>query len=246
MVFASSFVRGAGVARDCGARILNAPGGAANWREDAAGGTLGYASCWPNRTARKSEDEKAKVDPGGGDRPDAHYRGERFSRSHPCRAPPRTSDRSPSRPREPRKRSRTSRPVSCCSTTSSTRTRPSSSGEPARSTRASQWRIGARRRPTITRSGCSKDHDAALAILKEYAPTTAERLSRVPTERERDWFETVEVPLRRRPQAGARLPLPGRHAAPRREVPRRPRRGRPIRPFAARDRARRPATSRST
>ncbi len=38
-----------------------------------------------------------------------------------------------------------------------------------------------------------QDRDAALAILKEYAPTTAERLARVPTERERDWFETVEV-----------------------------------------------------
>ena len=38
-----------------------------------------------------------------------------------------------------------------------------------------------------------QDRDAALAILEEYAPTTAERLARVPTERERDWFETVEV-----------------------------------------------------
>ena len=35
--------------------------------------------------------------------------------------------------------------------------------------------------------------DAALAILAQYAPTSAERLARVPTERERDWFETVEV-----------------------------------------------------
>ena len=38
-----------------------------------------------------------------------------------------------------------------------------------------------------------QDRDAALAILQQYAPTTAERLARVPTERERDWFETVEV-----------------------------------------------------
>ena len=38
-----------------------------------------------------------------------------------------------------------------------------------------------------------QDRDAALAILEEYAPTPAERLARVPTERERDWFETIEV-----------------------------------------------------
>ena len=38
-----------------------------------------------------------------------------------------------------------------------------------------------------------QDRDAALAILERYGPTAAERLARVPTERERDWFETVEV-----------------------------------------------------
>lgn len=38
-----------------------------------------------------------------------------------------------------------------------------------------------------------QDRDAALAILEEYAPTAAERLARVPTQRERDWFATVEV-----------------------------------------------------
>ena len=38
-----------------------------------------------------------------------------------------------------------------------------------------------------------QDRDAALAILQQYAHTPAERLARVPTERERDWFETVEV-----------------------------------------------------
>ena len=38
-----------------------------------------------------------------------------------------------------------------------------------------------------------QDRDAALAILEQYAPTTAERLARVSTPRERDWFETVEV-----------------------------------------------------
>ena len=38
-----------------------------------------------------------------------------------------------------------------------------------------------------------QDRDAALAVLERYAPTTAERLARVPTERERDWFATVEV-----------------------------------------------------
>ncbi len=38
-----------------------------------------------------------------------------------------------------------------------------------------------------------QDRDAALAVLGDYAPTTADRLARVPTERERDWFETVEV-----------------------------------------------------
>ena len=38
-----------------------------------------------------------------------------------------------------------------------------------------------------------QDRDAALTILERYAPTTTERLARVPTERERDWFETVEV-----------------------------------------------------
>ena len=38
-----------------------------------------------------------------------------------------------------------------------------------------------------------QDRDAALAILELYAPTPAERLARVPTERERDWFATVEV-----------------------------------------------------
>ena len=38
-----------------------------------------------------------------------------------------------------------------------------------------------------------QDRDAALAILEQYAPTPTERLARIPTERERDWFETVEV-----------------------------------------------------
>ena len=38
-----------------------------------------------------------------------------------------------------------------------------------------------------------QDRDAALAVLEQYAPTTAGRLARIPTERERDWFETVEA-----------------------------------------------------
>ncbi len=38
-----------------------------------------------------------------------------------------------------------------------------------------------------------QDRDAALAVLGEYAPTPADRLARIPTERERDWFETVEI-----------------------------------------------------
>ena len=38
-----------------------------------------------------------------------------------------------------------------------------------------------------------QERNAALAILEQYAPTAAERLARVPTPRERDWFETVEV-----------------------------------------------------
>ena len=38
-----------------------------------------------------------------------------------------------------------------------------------------------------------QDREAALAVLRGYAPTPAERLARVPTERERDWLATVEV-----------------------------------------------------
>ena len=38
-----------------------------------------------------------------------------------------------------------------------------------------------------------QDREAALAVLREYAPTAAERLARVPTERERDWLRTVEI-----------------------------------------------------
>ena len=38
-----------------------------------------------------------------------------------------------------------------------------------------------------------QDRDAALAVLRQYAPTPAQRLARVPTERERDWLETVEI-----------------------------------------------------
>ena len=38
-----------------------------------------------------------------------------------------------------------------------------------------------------------QDRGAALAVLGEYAPTARERLARVPTVRERDWLETVEV-----------------------------------------------------
>ena len=38
-----------------------------------------------------------------------------------------------------------------------------------------------------------QDRDAALAVLARYAPTPRERLARVPTQRERDWLETVEV-----------------------------------------------------
>ena len=38
-----------------------------------------------------------------------------------------------------------------------------------------------------------QDRDAALAVLGQYAPTTRERLAKVPTPRERDWLETVEI-----------------------------------------------------
>ena len=38
-----------------------------------------------------------------------------------------------------------------------------------------------------------QDRDAALAVLGAYAPTPRERLARVPTARERDWLETVEI-----------------------------------------------------
>ena len=38
-----------------------------------------------------------------------------------------------------------------------------------------------------------QDRDAALAVLGQYAPTSRERLARVPTTRERDWLETVEI-----------------------------------------------------
>ena len=38
-----------------------------------------------------------------------------------------------------------------------------------------------------------QDRDAALAVLGQYAPTSRERLARVPTVHERDWLETVEV-----------------------------------------------------
>lgn len=38
-----------------------------------------------------------------------------------------------------------------------------------------------------------QDREAALAVLAAFAPTPRERLARVPTPRERDWLETVEV-----------------------------------------------------
>ncbi|MXW09041.1 MAG: hypothetical protein F4X47_02065 [Gammaproteobacteria bacterium] len=38
-----------------------------------------------------------------------------------------------------------------------------------------------------------QDREAALAVLAAFAPTLADRLARVPTQRERDWLETVEV-----------------------------------------------------
>ncbi len=38
-----------------------------------------------------------------------------------------------------------------------------------------------------------QDRDAALAVLSLFAATSRERLARVPTQRERDWLETVEV-----------------------------------------------------
>ena len=38
-----------------------------------------------------------------------------------------------------------------------------------------------------------QDRDAALAVLREYAPTAGERLARAPTPRERDWLQTVET-----------------------------------------------------
>ena len=38
-----------------------------------------------------------------------------------------------------------------------------------------------------------QDREAALAVLGAFAPTSGERLARVPTRRERDWLETVEV-----------------------------------------------------
>ena len=38
-----------------------------------------------------------------------------------------------------------------------------------------------------------QDREAALAVLRLYAPTARERLARAPTPRERDWLETVEI-----------------------------------------------------
>ena len=38
-----------------------------------------------------------------------------------------------------------------------------------------------------------QDREAALAVLGAFAPTSRERLARVPTRRERDWLETVEI-----------------------------------------------------
>ena len=38
-----------------------------------------------------------------------------------------------------------------------------------------------------------QDREAALAVLAAFAPTPGDRLARVPTQRERDWLETVEV-----------------------------------------------------
>ena len=38
-----------------------------------------------------------------------------------------------------------------------------------------------------------QNRDAALAVLERYAPASRERLAKVPTPRERDWIETVEI-----------------------------------------------------